>query len=103
MELGGVSKNYYIIEKRSWHGNVFSSDAFNVEKNTICRPAGSTSWKTLDEAKLECSKDPKCSMFYDPCGKGYGYIYCTHTATIHPPVQEDDCVPILYNKGKLKM
>jgi len=76
------------------------SDAFNVEKNTICRPAGSTNWKTLDEAKFECSKGPRCRMFYDPCGKGYGYFHCTHTATTYPGIEEEDCIPILYNKGK---
>ena len=42
----------------------------------------SMSSTTISGAKLECNRNPKCSMFYDQDGKGKKFKYCGSNAII---------------------
>ena len=36
---------------------------------------------SITDAYQECQDTPSCSMFFDECGTGADWNYCTHTGT----------------------
>ena len=49
-----------------------------MEYNSFCiGPQTPMTSENLLDAKQECSQNPKCTMFYDSCGHGYGFFFCT--------------------------
>ena len=55
--------------------------------------------KNLNDAKIECSKHPKCHMFVDRCGDASEFFYCTKTGTL----QRSGCLSNLYKPGTMSM
>ena len=55
--------------------------------------------KNLNDAKIECSKHPKCHMFVDKCGDTSKFSYCTKTGTI----QTSNCQTNLYKPGTMSL
>ena len=53
-----------------------------------------TSKNTVD-ARKECLDDLSCQMFYDSCGKGETFYFCTDTSHLYT----SGCGSILYKKG----
>ena len=56
--------------------------------------------KNLLNAKQECSQNQNCTMFYDRCGKGNEFWFCSDVSE----TKDSTCDSILYSKkieGKL--
>ena len=60
--------------------------------------------ETIDEAQLECMKDPFCHMFYHLCGGKHSdtFRHCGGPQEI--TLSESDCGSVLYTKdGRLNL
>ena len=55
--------------------------------------------KNLNDAKIECSKHPKCHMFIDKCGDTSEFSYCSKTGTL----QKSGCQSNLYKPGSMSI
>ena len=44
-----------------------------------CEPETATNWTSISEAKEGCMNNSRCSMFYDRCGRGNEFMYCSHS------------------------
>ena len=53
------------------------------------------SWKSLSEAKKKCFLDNECYAFYDNCGNGKTFRYCSKGAAS----KRSRCGSILYTQG----
>ena len=60
----------------------FSAMAYDRRNNQWCSQNTKMSSTTISGAKLECNRNPKCSMFYDQDGKGKKFKYCGSNAII---------------------
>ena len=66
-----------------------------MAEKMYCDPGKKTNWKSLSEAKQKCSEDDGCYEFYDRCGNGNEYKYCSNGATS----KSTGCGSILYTPG----
>ena len=62
----------------------------------FCKPQGSK-YTTFDEAKMACSFDSSCKMFYDACGRGTEFYHCN--GSLAEKVNSTGCkTSVLYEK-----
>ena len=83
--------------------NLFSESQQNKKAlqktlaNMYCEPSMESNWTDLFDAKRNCMRNKDCKMFYDYCGMGMEYKFCSHTSEILlNPVKSSGCGSILY-------
>ena len=54
---------------------------YNVRVGYSCTPFVKMNSTSIIDATQECQDTPSCSMFFDECGKGTEWNYCTNTGT----------------------
>ena len=69
---------------------------FPISAYEYCKPQKLTNWVDISTAKRKCVEENDCYMFYDRCGNGNEFMYCSHGAEIIP----SGCGSLLYQTGK---
>ena len=54
---------------------------YNIRVGYSCTPFVKMNSTSITDAYQECQDKPSCSMFFDECGKGTDWNYCTPTGT----------------------
>ena len=69
---------------------------FIITAYEYCKPQKPTNWIDISDAKKKCTEQNDCYMFYDRCGKGKEFRYCTNGAEI----LSSGCGSTLHKTGK---
>ena len=70
-------------------------DVTGGEFNRVCSHASTMTSRNLNDAKEECKRNPSCRMFYDVCGYGNKFKFCSYTSS-----KESSCGSMLFRNGK---
>ena len=62
---------------------LFIDGGYEIIADSYCAPYRTESFPTLSEAKIQCSDDPSCSMFYHYAGANTYYV-CEQGSEIIP-------------------
>ena len=78
------------------------SEEYTVQTGHFCDPNTNMTSTTLDEAKLECSNDESCAMFYEDCAYPR-FRKCSENVYVEESQCGEQLGPsILYTKGNMK-
>ena len=78
-----------------------------MEEDKLCEPYLMSNWTSLLEAKHQCNEYEACDMFFDSCGQGKDFRYCSLKGLIGYEgqgiyIKGSGCGSILYT-GKFKI